>query len=57
MPIARILVTLAIVVVAAAATLWLASGLASTGAPGWQVAMGPILLTAFLAARWYGSRK
>lgn len=44
------------VLVAGAATVALAYALSSIGAPAWQAGMGPLLLVAIVAYRWYESK-
>lgn len=52
----RMIVIVAMVVVAAAATVALAFAMVSIGAPEWQAALGPILLVAIIAVRWFEAR-
>jgi|GEM_PF-5707368 len=54
MPAARLIALIALVILAAAATLALAWGVAGIGAmPLWQAAIGPVLLAAVLALRLF----
>lgn len=53
----RYILTLLLVLGAAAATVALAAMIASFGVPLWQAAIGPLLLLAFLALRWRSWRR
>lgn len=52
----RLIVILAMVFIAAGATIALSIQLSKIGAPGWQVVMGPLLLVAIVVVRWYEAR-
>jgi hypothetical protein len=54
---ARYVAILAMVLIAAGATVAMAYGFAQMGGPVWQAALGPVLLAAFLAVRWFGRTK
>lgn len=53
---ARLLLTVAVVIVVAAATIALAWAVAGDVQPGWMAALGPLLLIATLVAHWQGRR-
>jgi hypothetical protein len=54
---ARYVAILAMVLIAAGATIAMAYGFAQMGGPVWQAALGPVLLAGFLAVRWFGRTK
>ncbi|MDH5453670.1 MAG: hypothetical protein OEX14_09985 [Paracoccaceae bacterium] len=47
----RYLLLIALVLAAAALTIWIAMVWASAGAPVWQAALGPVLLAVYLLVR------
>ena len=54
---ARFIAILTMVIIAGGATIAMAYGYAQMGGPAWQAALGPVLLAAFLAVRWFGRAK
>jgi hypothetical protein len=54
---ARFIAILTMVIIAGGATIAMAYGYAQMGGPVWQAALGPVLLAAFLAVRWFGRTK
>lgn len=52
----RMAVIVMMVMIAAAATIALAYGLATIGVPIWQAAFGPILLAGIILFRWHQAR-
>jgi hypothetical protein len=54
---ARFIALLAMVIVMAAATVWMAWVWSAAGAPVWQAAIGPVLLAIVLLLRWKSTRR
>jgi hypothetical protein len=54
---ARYVVLLAMVLVAAGATIAMALAYARMGGPVWQAALGPLLLAGCIALHFWGRRK
>ncbi|MBS0565180.1 MAG: hypothetical protein JSR87_12130 [Proteobacteria bacterium] len=53
---ARLLLTIAAVIVVGAATIALAYAVSGDVQPGWMAALGPLLLIATLVAHWQGRK-